>query len=189
MEEALELAIARVASGAPVVPAVRAALVVPEDLVELAARVALVVPEDPGELVVRVASVVPEDPVELAVQAALAVPESLAVQGALVVMEDRAVPVALERELVQLEAELVRDHPRVQLAAQLKTKSAIAARPRGLHPLLAAAEGLAAAVAEITLAPAAAEAVIAWEVADIVAAEVAVAAADAEDKRTVNEGN
>ena len=37
---------------------------------------------------------------------------------------------------------------------------------------------MAAAVAEITLAPAAAEAVIAWEVADTVAAAVAVAAAE-----------
>ena len=117
--------------------------------------------------VVRVALVVPEDPVELAVQ------------GALVVPEDPAVPVALERDLVQVEAELVRDRPRVQRAVPLKTKSAIALHPRGLHPLLAAAEDLAAAVAEITLAPAAAEAVIAWEVADIVAAEVAVVVAEA----------
>ena len=148
--------------------AVRVALVVPEDP---GVRVALVVPEDPGVLAVRVALAAPEDPValvvpenqvELAVQAAL---ERLAVQEALVVPEDPAVPVALERELVQVEAEVVRDHPRVQLALPLKTKSAIALRPPGLHPLLAAAEDWAAAVAEITLAPAAAEAVTAWEVA------------------------
>ena len=135
----------------------------------LAVRVELViVPEaesvrDP--VAVQVALVVPEDQVELAVQAALVVLERLAVQEALVVPEDPAVPVALERELVQVEAEVVRDHPRVQLALPLKTKSAIALRPPGLHPLLAAAEDWAAAVAEITLAPAAAEAVTAWEVA------------------------
>jgi len=193
VEEALGLAIARVASGPPVVPAVRAASVVPGDPVELAVPAALAVPEDLVELAVQAELVVPEDPVELAVQAALVVSERLAVQGALVVPEDPAVPVALERDLVQVEAELVRDRPRVQLAVPLKTKSAIALHPRGLHPLLAAAEDLAAAVAEITLAPAAAEAVIAWEVADIVAAEVAVVVAeaavavaveDAEDKET-----
>ena len=183
VEEALGLAIARVASGPPVVPAVvpavRAASVVPGDPVELAVPAALAVPEDLVELAVQAELVVPEDPVELAVQAALVVSERLAVQGALVVPEDPAVPVALERDLVQVEAELVRDRPRVQLAVPLKTKSAIALHPRGLHPLLAAAEDLAAAVAEITLAPAAAEAVIAWEVADIVAAEVAVVVAEA----------
>jgi len=124
-----------------------------------------VVPEKQVELAVQVALVVPENQVELAVQAALVVLERLAVQEALVVPEDPAVPVALERELVQVEAEVVRDHPRVQLALPLKTKSAIALRPPGLHPLLAAAEDWAAAVAEITLAPAAAEAVTAWEVA------------------------
>ena len=167
VEEALGLAIARVASGPPVVPAVRAASVVPGDPVELAVPAALAVPEDLVELAVQAELVVPEDPMELAVQ------------GALVVPEDPAVPVALERDLVQVEAELVRDRPRVQLAVPLKTKSAIALHPRGLHPLLAAAEDLAAAVAEITLAPAAAEAVIAWEVADIVAAEVAVVVAEA----------
>jgi hypothetical protein len=143
----------------------QAALVLPEDLVELAGQAALAVLEDLVELAVQAALVVPEDPVELAVPAALAVSERPAVQGALVAPQDPAVPVALERELVQVQAELVRDHPRVQLALPLKTKSAIALRPPGLHPLLAAAEDWAAAVAEITLAPAAAEAVTAWEAA------------------------
>ena len=50
-----------------VAPVVRAALVVPEDPVELAVRVALAVPEDPVVPAVRVALVVSEDPVEPAV--------------------------------------------------------------------------------------------------------------------------
>src|SRR5204863_8109572 len=112
VEEALGLAIARVASGPPVVPAVRAASVVPGDPVELAVPAALAVPEDLVELAVQAELVVPEDPVELAVQAvqaALVVSERLAVQGALVVPEDPAVPVALERDLVQVAAEVLRD--------------------------------------------------------------------------------
>ena len=162
------------------------------------------VPEDPVELAVQVALVVPESP---AVLVALAV---RAVRGVLVVSENPAVPVALERELVQVEAELVRDRPRVQLAAALRTKSVIAAHPHDLVPLLAAEEDLAAAVAETTRERAAAEAVQAWAVGDTVAeeeeeevtepaavAEVAAAAVvdvvavvaveDAEDKATVDE--
>ena len=171
---------------APVVGrAVRAALVVPEDPVELAVRAALVVPEDPVELAVRAALVVPEDPVVLAVRAALVVPENPAVlvvpedpvvRVALVVSESPAVPVALELELVQVEAVLVQGHRPAQLAVALRTKSVIAAHRPDLVPLLAAEEDLAAAVAETTREPAAAEAVIAWEVADTVAA-VAEAAA------------
>jgi hypothetical protein len=137
--------------------------VVPEDPVVPAVRVALVVSEDP---VVLVALVVPEDP---AVPVALVVP---AVREALVVSENPAVPEAravpvgvLERELVQVEAGLVRDHPRVRPAVALRTKSVIAAHPHDLVPLLAAEEDLAA-VAEIMHAQAAAEAVIAWAVAD-----------------------
>ena len=127
------------------------------------------VPEDPVELAVQVALVVPESP---AVLVALAV---RAVRGVLVVSENPAVPVALERELVQVEAELVRDRPRVQLAAALRTKSVIAAHPHDLVPLLAAEEDLAAAVAETTRERAAAEAVQAWAVADTVAAAAAAA--------------
>jgi hypothetical protein len=151
---------------APVVPVVRVALVVPGDPVVPAVRVALVVPEDPVVPAVRVALVVLEDP---AVPVALVVP---AVREALVVSENPAVPVAravpvgvLERELVQVEAGLVRDHPRVRPAVALRTKSVIAAHPHDLVPLLAAEEDLAA-VAEIMHAQAAAEAVIAWAVAD-----------------------
>jgi len=52
-----------------------------------------------------------------------------------------------------------------QLAVALRTKSVIAAHRPDLVPLLEA-EDLAAAVAETTREPAAAEAVIAWEVAE-----------------------
>jgi hypothetical protein len=47
----------------------------------------------------------------------------------------------------------------------LKTKSAIAAHPHGLLPLLAAAADLVAAAVETTREPAATEAAAAWEVA------------------------
>jgi hypothetical protein len=172
-------------NSAGVVPVVRAALVVPEDPVELAVRVALVVPEDPVELAVLVALVVPEDPVELAVRVALVVPEDPAVRAGLVVSESPAVLVALavpvavlERELVQVEAAAVPSHPRAQLAVPLRTRLAIAPHPHDLVPLLEAGEDLAEAVAETTREPAVAEAVIAWEVADTVAvAEEAVAVA------------
>jgi hypothetical protein len=107
-----------------------------------------------------------------AVRVALVVLVVPAVREALVVSENPAVPVAravpvgvLERELVQVEAGLVRDHPRVRPAVALRTKSVIAAHPHDLVPLLAAEEDLAA-VAEIMHAQAAAEAVIAWAVAD-----------------------
>ena len=81
---------------------------------------------------------------------------------------------AVELELVLVAVELehvpevlvpARGHPRAQLAVALKTKSVTGARRRGLVPLLAA-EDLAAAAAETTREPAAAEAVIAWEVAE-----------------------
>ena len=73
---------------------------------------------------------------------------------------------------------------------RLKTKLVIAAHPHGLLLLLAAAEVLAAAVAEISLAPAATEAATAWAAeasAAVVAAageagEAAVAAAEAEEE-------
>jgi hypothetical protein len=122
-------------------------------------RAALVVPEDPG---VPVALVVPENPV---VRAALVVPEDPVVPAARVVPESPAVQVARERELVQVEAVLVQGHRPAQLAVALRTKSVIAAHPHDLVPLLAAEEDLAA-VAEIMHAQAAAEAVIAWAVAD-----------------------
>jgi hypothetical protein len=132
---------------------------------------------------------------------ALVVSESPAVPVALerelaraaVALGLETVPVAaLERELVQAEAVLVRGHPRAQLEAALRTKSVTAAHHPDQVPLLEVEEDLAAAVAETTREPAAAEAVIAWEVADTVAAaaaavtepvavaeDAAVAAADA----------
>ena len=106
-----------------------------------------------------------------------------------------------ERELVQVEAVLVQGHRPARLAVALRTKSVIAAHHPDLVPLLAAEEDLAA-VAETMRAPAAAEAVIAWEAADTVAVaaerrwrrwrrsaaavaeDAAAAAEDAEDKGT-----
>ena len=72
--------------------------------------------------------------------------------------------VEAEPELAPGVAEPVRGHPRARLAVALRTKSVTAAHRRDL-PLLAA-EDLAAAAAETTREPAAAEAVIAWEVAE-----------------------
>jgi hypothetical protein len=135
------------------------ALVVSEDPVEPAVRVALVVSEGPVE---QAALVVSEDPVEQAVQESPVAPER---ELALVAVELEHGPVVLV---------LVRGHPRAQLAVVvLRTKSVTAAHPPDLVPLLAAAEDLAAAVAETTREPVAAEAVIAWEVADTVAVEEA----------------
>jgi len=157
---------------APVVPVVRVALVVPEDPVVPAVRVVLVVPEDPVVLAVRVALVVSENLVEPAVRVALVVPESPAVPESPVVALELAIGLAVVPELVigQVEAEL--EHVQgeaepelVRAAVPLRTKSVTAAHRRGLVPLLGA-EDLAAAAAETTREPAAAEAVIAWEVAE-----------------------
>jgi len=93
----------------------------------------------PAVPVVRVALVVPVSPVA---QVALVVPEN---------------PVALELA----PAEAAQEHDRVEVP--LRTKSVIAAHPRGQVPVLAA-EDLAAA-AETTLAPAAAEVAEAWAAA------------------------
>ncbi len=137
--------------------------------------------------------VVSEDPVEPAVQESPAVPVAPALEPA---------QVAVELELGPVVVVLVRGHPRAQLAVlALRTKSVTAAHRRDLVPLLEAAEALAVE-AETTREPAAAEAVIAWEVADTVAVEeaavvavvavvmaaaVAVAAvAEDGDKRTID---
>jgi hypothetical protein len=143
---------------ADVVRVVRAALAVPEDPVELAVRAALAVSESPAV------------PVELVVQA---VREALAVSENPAVLVAPAVPEGLlERELVQV---AVPSHPRARLAEALRTKSVIAAHHQGQVPLLEAGEDLAAAVAETTREPVAAEAVIAWEAADTVAVVVVAA--------------
>jgi hypothetical protein len=125
---------------APVVPAVRAALAVSED------------PVDP---VVRVALAVSEDPVEPAVSENPAVPELAQVEAVPELAQVEAVP-----ELAQVEAVPVPDHPRVQLAVALRTKSVTAAHRPDLVPLLAEEDFMA--VAETTREPAVAEAVIAW---------------------------
>ena len=162
------------AQAALVVPAVRVvsedpveqvALVESEDPVEPAgqespaAQVALVVSEDPAELVARESPaelVAPEGPAELVV---------LESPAELVVLESPAEPVVPERELVQVEAVPAREHPRARPAVALRTRSVTAAHRRGLVPLLGA-EDLVAAAAETTRERAAAEVVIAWEVAE-----------------------
>ena len=170
--------VVRVVQAALVVPddpvelAVQAALVVPDDPVELAVQAALVVPDDPVELAVQAALVVPEDPVELVVQAALVVPENpveLVVQAALVVPESvggaggAGVPVAvLERELDQVEA--VPRHRPAQLAVPLRTKWVTARPRRGRVPEPRVEDS--AAAAETTREPVAAEAAKAWAAAE-----------------------
>jgi hypothetical protein len=114
--------------------------------------VALVVSEGPVE---PAALVVSGDPVEPAVQESPAVPVAPELEPAQVAVELEHGPVVLV---------LVPGHPRGQLAVPLRTKSVIAAHHRGLVPLLGA-EDLAAEV-ETTREPVAAEAVIAWEVAE-----------------------
>jgi len=161
---------------APVVPVVRVASVVPEDLVVPAA---LVVPEDPAVLV---ALVVPENP---AVRVASVVPEDPVVR---VVQESPAVPVALEQELnrvegpelVQVAVELARGQveavPEPDLVAVLlRTKSVTAAHHRGLVPAPRVEDS--AAAAETTRVPVAAEVGTAWEAAATAVVVVAVAVA------------
>jgi hypothetical protein len=171
-----------VAQGALVVPAVQVALVVSEDPVEPAVQVGLVVSEDPAVQVVqgapvvpavRVALVVPEDPVEPAVRESPVAPER---ELALAAVELEHGPVAVV---------LAPGHPRGQPAvAALRTKSGTAAHPHDLVPLLEAAEDLAA-VAETTREPAAAEAVIAWEVAVTAVAEAVIAVVAAAEEAVV----
>jgi hypothetical protein len=139
-----------------VAPVVREALVVPEDQV---VPPVLVVPEDP------VAALELElGPVE-ALELVLVQVEALElVLVPVAALELELGPVeALELVLVQVEAlELVL----VQVAVALRTRSVIAAHRPDLVRLLEAEEDLAAAVAETTREPAAAEAAIAWEVAE-----------------------
>ena len=85
-----------------------------------------------------------------------------------VVLENPAVPAEL---IVQVEAVPVQNHRPALLAVPPRTKSVTAPHRPDLVPLLEAGEDLAAAVAETTREPAAAEAVQAWAVADTVAVE------------------
>ena len=90
---------------------------------------------------------------------------------------------AVELEHVPVVVVLVRGHPRVQLAVvALRTKSVTAAHRPGLVLRLAAEEDLVAAVAVTTRDPAAAEAVIAWEVAVTAVAEAVIAVAAAAEE-------
>jgi hypothetical protein len=73
--------------------------------------------------------------------------------------------VVREPETVKVEAVPVRSHLRARLAVPLRTKSATGPRRHDQVPLLTV-EDLAAAVAETTLEPVAAEAVTAWEAAE-----------------------
>jgi hypothetical protein len=170
----------------------------------------LVVQEDPAVLV---ALVVQEDP------AVLVALEHVQVEAAL-----EHAQAAVEQERDQVEAELEHARAAVEqervlaeaapehgpVAVPPRTKSVIAVHHRGLPPLLAAVVDLVA-VAQTMREQAAAEAVIAWEVADIVAvaaaavvvaedfmvaedavavvtvAEDAAEAEDAEDKGRVND--
>jgi hypothetical protein len=133
------------------------------------AQVALVVPEDPVVPVVpavRGALVVSEDPVVPAVRV---VSESPVVPVALVVPESPVVALELAIGLAvvpELETAPVVALALDQVVVALRIRLVTAAHPHDLVPLLAAAEDLAAAVAETTREPAAAEAVIAWEVAE-----------------------
>ena len=87
----------------------------------------------------------------------------------------RELPIAqvVGQELERVPVAAVLGHPRGRLAlaldqvvVALRIRLVTAAPPHDLVPLLAAAEDLAAAAAETTPEPAAAEAVIAWEVAE-----------------------
>jgi hypothetical protein len=146
------LVIARVASGEPVVQEALAGLVAQVAQEALAGLAAQVAQEALAELVVRVA------PVELELVIGPAVGPQRVIGP--VEAEQELVQVVAALEHVQGEAEL----GLVRVAVPLRTKSAIAPHHRGLVPVLGA-EDLAAEV-ETTREPAAAEAVIAWEVAE-----------------------
>jgi hypothetical protein len=147
-------------------PVVRVALVVSEDPAVSAVRAALVVSEDPAVSAVQAALVVSEDPVVPAVRVALAVSEDPAVRVALVVSEDPVVP-AVRAALVVSESPVVPvalERELVRVPVALKIKSVTTAHRRGLVPVPAAEDLVAAA--ETTREPAAAEAAKAWEAAE-----------------------
>jgi hypothetical protein len=137
-----------------VVPGVRAALAVPEDQVVPAVLAALAVPENPVALVApgdQVVPVAPESPVELVAPGDPVVPENPA--------ELELVPVAVELELVRVEA--VQEHDRVEVP--LRTRSVIAAHHRGRVPVPRVEDSVA--VVETTPEQAATEAAAAWAAA------------------------
>jgi len=157
---------------------------------EPAAQVAQEALEEPAVQVDREALAEPAVQVdqealeELAVQVAREAPAGLVVQEAVPELETGPVAAELElrtvlvaeRELEVVQAEEpVPNQPHGHLAVPEKTKSVTALHPHGLVPLLVAVVDLVA-VAQTMREQAAAEAVIAWEVADIVAVAVAVVA-------------
>src|SRR3954454_17047000 len=83
-----------------------------------------------------------------------------------VVRAQLIVRVAVALGIVPVPAELATDQPHGHLAVLARTKSVTAARRLDLVPLLEAEEDWAAAVAETTHEPVAAEAVIAWAAAE-----------------------
>ena len=96
-------------------------------------------------------------------------PVAVAVELVQVPAERERGPVAAELELVPVVAELelvpvVVELELVPVVAALRTRSVIAAHHRGLVPALRVEDS--AAVAETTLEPVAAEAVIAWAAAE-----------------------
>jgi hypothetical protein len=138
--------------------------------------IALVVELAPGPVLAELEHVQVQAELEhVQVQAELehvqgeAEPERVQVEAEPELVQVEAVPervqVEAELELVQVEAVPAQGQPRAQLAVALRTKSVTGAHRRGLV-LRLAAEDLAAAAAETTREPAAAEAVIAWEVAE-----------------------
>ena len=165
--------------------AVLAVAVVPGEPVvraELAELAAQGVREVLVALAVQVVPAVQVAPVARGVPAVLVVPENPAVRAALVIVQAAEVP-ELETgpageelelrtvlvaepvlEVVQAE-EPVPNQPHGHLAVPEKTKSVTALHPHGLVPLLVAVVDLVA-VAQTMREQAAAEAVIAWEVAE-----------------------
>ena len=102
----------------------------------------------------RVGLAVSEDLVVPAVRAALVVPENLVVPAALAVRVAPESPVALELA----PAEAAQEHDRVEVP--LRTRSVIAAHPRGQVPVPKVEDSVA--VVETTREQAATEAAAAW---------------------------
>jgi hypothetical protein len=145
--------------------------------VEPAVRVALVAPEDPVVSVVRVALVVLGDQVALVELAVRAASEELVVEVGLAELAVRAASQELVVQVVVLEPGLVlvaAGLAPVAVAVALRTKWVTAAHHRGQVAVLE--EEDLAAVAETTRAPAAIEAAVVWAAAATAVAAVAVVA-------------
>jgi H2-forming N5,N10-methylenetetrahydromethanopterin dehydrogenase-like enzyme len=113
----------------------------------------------------------------LVVQAAQEALAALVVQVAPAEPELETVPAVVEQELAPVAEAQAPGHPRAQPGAPERIKSVTGARRRDLVRLLAA-EDLVAVVAGTTREPAATEAAIAWEVADIAVVVAEDAAAE-----------